>query len=409
MKYVIIGNSTAAIGAVEAIRSLGKGGESTIISDEKHHTYSRPLISCYLKGNTDLQRIKYRPDDFYKKNHCEFIGGVAAEKIDSAEKTVLLTDGKKIAYDKLLVATGSSPFVPPFEGLETVEKRFSFMKLDDALALEKAINRNTRVLIIGAGLIGLKCAEAIKDRAAKITVTDLSDKVLSSILDDDGAQIVKNHLESAGIEFILGDSAERFEGGRVFMKSGKTIEFDVLVTAVGVRPNIALVKAAGGETDKGIITDSRMQTSLPDVYAAGDCVESVDISDGKRKTVSVLPDAYLGGECAGINMAGGEKSFDNSIAMNSIGFFGLHIVTAGSYNGEVYTEKCGQAMKKLFYSNNRLNGFIIIGCIEKSGIYTSLIRNQTPLDTLDFDLVKKNPTLIAFERGERKAKLGGEV
>ena len=144
----------------------------------------RPLISYYLQGKTDEERMKYRPDDFYIKNKCEVLFGKTVTSIQKDSKSVELDDGTVVNYDKLLVATGSSPFVPPFEGLNTVENKFTFMSLDDAKALEKAITKESRVLIIGAGLIGLKCAEGISANVAKISVIDLSTRILSSILDE---------------------------------------------------------------------------------------------------------------------------------------------------------------------------------------------------------------------------------
>ena len=182
-RYVIIGNGTAAVGCIEGIRSVDKTGDVTVISGEKHHVYSRPLISYYLEGKTDLERMKYRPDGFYEENGCRVLSGVRAAAIDPANKTVVLDNGGSVEYDALCVATGSRPFVPPFAGLDTVENKFSFMTLDDALALESALAPDCRVLIVGAGLIGLKCAEGIFDRVGSVTVCDLADRVLSSILD----------------------------------------------------------------------------------------------------------------------------------------------------------------------------------------------------------------------------------
>ena len=409
MNYLIIGNSAAAVGTVEGIRSVDAQSKITIVSDEKYHTYSRPLISYYLEGKVDLQKMKYRPDDFYEKNDVELITGIKAEKINVEKKSVLLSDGRDLLYDKLCVCTGSSPFLPAFKGIEMVSPHFSFMTLDDALSLEKALTPNSRVFIIGAGLIGLKCAEGISARCRSVTVTDLSDRVLSSVLDEKASELVAAHLEKSGIKLLLGNSVSEFSGNTAIMKNGETVDFDILVTAVGVRANTALIKDAGGETGRGITVNTQMKTSLPDIYAAGDCCEEYDISADNIKLISILPDAYLGGETAGINMAGGKKAFTDSIPMNSIGFFGLHIMTAGAYTGEIYKAEENRNLKELFFSDNRLNGFILVGDTDKAGIYTSLIRNQTPLSSIDFELVKQDPTLIAFERDERKTKLGGEV
>lgn len=177
-RYVIIGNGVAATGCIEGIRSVDTDGKITVVSEEEHPVYCRPLISYYLEGKTDLERMNYRPADFYEKNGCNVLYGKKATKIDNDAKLVLLDDGSRLPFDSVCIATGSSPFVPPFGGLDTVEKKFSFMTLDDTLALEGAIDKDSRVLIIGAGLIGLKCAEGIHGRVKSITVCDLADRIL---------------------------------------------------------------------------------------------------------------------------------------------------------------------------------------------------------------------------------------
>jgi NAD(P)H-nitrite reductase large subunit len=408
MKYVIIGNSAAGVGAVEGIRQIDKQGEITIITDEKHHTYSRPLISYHLLGVADEEKMKYRPDNFYKENNCVLLNDVSAVEINIKTKQVILANGKTVPYDKLLVATGSSAFIPPFEGIDSVKKQFTFMGLDEAQRLGKTIDENTRALIIGAGLIGLKCAEGIFAKVSRITVIDLAPRILSSILDENGAKMVQTHIERKGINFKLSAGVKRFEGKTALLENGEKIEFDVLVLAVGVRPNTSLLKGIVN-IDKGIVIDSKSQTSASDIYAAGDCTQTLDISSGQSKIMALLPNAYMQGECAGVNMAGGEKIFDNAIPMNAIGFFGLHIITAGNYSGEEYYKMENGRYKRLFYKDNKLNGFIMIGDVEKAGIYTSLIRERTPLDTIDFALVCEKPGLMAFTKEDRLVKLGGET
>lgn len=432
MKYVIIGNSAAGIGAVEGIRQIDKQGEITIISDEKHHTYSRPLISYLLLGKTTREGMKYRNDDFYSRMGCRTLFGIKATEIKADAKQVLLDDGSIIAYDRLLVATGSSPFVPPFKGLDTVPEWFTFMNIDDAIGIGKiigigaaidedtaigidsaqgkgeayAISNKKRVLIVGAGLIGLKCAEGISKKVGSITVVDLAPRILSSILDEEGAGLIQDHLENNGITFRLSTGINCFDKNKAVLDSGEEIEFDILVIAAGVRPNTQLLKGIA-DIDRGIVINERSETSAKDIYSAGDCTQAMDVSSGQTKIMALLPSAYMQGECAGINMAGGEKCFDKAIPMNAIGLFGRHIITAGNYSGLVYAENDNSTYKRLFYDNNRLNGYILIGNVEKAGIYTSLIRERTPLDCIDFALICEKPGLMAFTREERKQKLGG--
>lgn len=408
-KYVIIGNGAAAVGAIEGIRSEDNNGEITVISREPCHVYARPLISYLLEGKTDLKRMLYRPEDFYEKNNVKVLYGETAAKIDAKKKKVVLESGTEIPYDRVLNATGSNPFVPPIDGLDGVKRAHSFMTLSDALELEKDLSAESRVFIIGAGLIGLKCAEGILERVKSVTVCDLAPRVLSSILDDQCAALMQDCLEKHGVKFLLGDTVEKFEGSRAVMKSGACVDFDVLVTAVGVRPGVSLVKDAGGQIGRGIIVDEKMSTSLKDVYAAGDCTESYDITSGTNKVMAIMPLAYMQGHCAGVNMAGGDEKIDNALPINSIGFFGLHCMTAGSYTGECYEKKGEGTIKRLYVDGGLLKGFIIIGDNDRAGIYTSLIRNKTPLSEIDFDRIKENPALAPFGRSYRQKKLGEAV
>lgn len=408
-RYVIIGNGTAAVGCIEGIRSVDTQSPVTVISEEKHPVYCRPLISYFLEGKTDTKRMNYRGGDFYEKMGCEVLYGEKATKIDSKAKKVILESGSEIPYTDLCVAAGSSPFVPPFAGLEKVGRKFSFMTLDDALALDAAVSESSRVLIVGAGLIGLKCAEGLAGRVASITVCDLADRVMSSVLDAECAAVMQKRLEENGISFMLGDTAERFEENEAVMKSGKTVPFDILVLAVGVRANTALVKDIGGEVNRGIVVNDRMETGVDGVFAAGDCTEGNDISCGTKRVLAILPNAYMQGHTAGVNMAGGGEVFDKAIPMNSVGFFGLHAMTAGSYDGEMYEEKGEGKLKRLFIRDGRLVGFMLIGETERAGIYTSLIREQTPLGTVDFEMLKKIATSFAFSPEIRRKKFGGVV
>ena len=336
-RYVIIGNGVAAAGCIEGIRSVDRSSEITVISEEKHAVYCRPLISYYLEGKTDLQRMQYRSGDFYEKNGCQVLYGQKAVRILPETKKAEVSDGTLLPYDELLIAAGSSPFVPRFEGLDTVPKKYSFMTIDDTLALEQALTEKSRVLIVGAGLIGLKCAEGILERVGSVSVCDLADRVLSSILDSECAAMMQKHLEAKGMRFYLSDSVARFEGNTAHMQSGADVEFDVLVLAVGVRANSGLLRDCGGDVNRGILVDERMQSSIPGIYAAGDCAEGPDISIGGKRVLAILPNAYMQGHTAGVNMAGGSERFDKGIPMNSIGFF---TVAGMASNGSVNKPKC---------------------------------------------------------------------
>ena len=413
-QYVIIGNGVAATGCVEGIRSADSEGKITVISGENRPVYCRPLISYYLEGKATPEKMNYRSPDFAEKMSCDVLYGKQAVQLQKDTKTVVLDDGTVLPYDAVCIATGSVPFVPPFAGLDTVEKQFSFMTMDDALALDAAVTKDSRVLIVGAGLIGLKCAEGLHGRVASITVCDLADRVLSSILDTQSAAVMQQHLEENGIHLLLGDTVSQFERNTAKMRSGVQVEFDVLVLAVGVKANTALARQAGAEVNRGILVNEKMETTVPGIYAAGDCTEGMDASLGQHRVLAILPNAYLQGRCAGINMAGGNAVHDRAIPMNSLGLLGLHAMTAGTAfseadGGSIVEEKTEAGWKRFFVKDGLLTGFMLLGDVDRAGIYTALIREKTPLDSIDFAVLKKSPTLAAMPKENRRKKLGGVV
>lgn len=409
MRYVIIGGSAAAIGCIEGIRSVDKTGEIILITGETEWNYSRPLISYLLEGKTTRDKMWCRPDSFFTRNGVTVKAGVLATALDAGDRTVRLSTGERLAYDRLLAATGSRPFVPPIPGLETVERTFCFQTLSDVSALAEALRPESRVLILGAGLTGVKCAEGIRGLCAQIAIADLAPRVLPAVLDDTAAAMVQARMEEKGVRFYLNDSAAAFRGNTARLQSGTELEFDVLVTAVGVRPNTQLVADAGGAVDRGILVDGRCATTLPDVYAAGDCAQGYDAVSGEKRMLPLWPNAMLQGETAGINMAGGRADYTQGIALNASGVFGLHMITAGSYEGESFTVQRDGSYKRLVTADGVLKGVIMVGDVSRAGIYTDLIRKKKPLSEIDFDLIRESPQLMAFSQKDRRVQLGGEV
>ena len=410
MRYVIIGGSAAAVGCIEGIRAVDKAGEITLVSREPYPFYGRPLISYLLEGKTTQDKLlAYRPADYEERMGVRALRGVSAVAVDSKKKTVLLEDGRTLPYDRLLLATGSNPFVPKMEGLDTVENRTSFMTLDDALSLRAMLGegRDKRVLIVGAGLIGLKCAEGILSLAASIDVVDLAPRILPTTLPEEPAAIVQRQIERAGVRFHLNDSVARFEPGLAHLQSGGEVPFDVLVLCVGVRANTALAQSAGCAVERGIVVDDHMRTSVQGIYAAGDCTVQTDPDTGRLRPLAIWPNASMQGETAGRNMAGACEAFDKGIPMNATGFMGLHSISAGVYEGEQLLTHTADTYKLLCVKDDRLVGFILLGNIDRAGIYTALVRERTPLSSIDFDLIRDTPQLMAFSATERAKKLGG--
>lgn len=408
-QYVIIGNGVASVGCIEGIRSKDSKSKIIVISKEPYKAYCRPLISYYLEGKTTLEKMDYRPEDFYERMNCDVRVNQTVKSIDEKKKEVILENGEVISYDSLCIATGSKPFIPPMEGLENVSRKFTFMTLEDTLELEKELTSEANVLIIGAGLIGLKCAEGILKRVKSVTVCDLSNRILSSILDEETASLMQTHLEKNGISFMLENSVASFGENHATMKNGEEVDFDIVVLAVGVQANTKLIQQIGGKINRGILVDKQMKTSVKDMYAAGDCTEGKDISLGEKRVLALLPNAYMQGHTAGVSMALGKEVFDKAIPMNSIGFFGLHIMTAGTYVGDVFETKTETMVRKLFVKDGVLKGFLLMGETNQAGILTALIREKTPLASIDFELLKQKTTTAIFSSDARVRKFGGVV
>ncbi|MDR3243574.1 MAG: FAD-dependent oxidoreductase [Elusimicrobiota bacterium] len=418
MKYLIIGNCAAGSSAAEAIRKNDKSGTITILSNEDSPAYGRPLISYFLSGKVKAENMVYRDEDFYKSRKISVFLNSQAEKINIKEKTVKTVSGKKFDYDKLLIATGSIPFVPPIKDLNNQKNVFSFLTYDDAKKIKEAVREDSKVIIAGAGLIGLKAAEGLFGKVRKITVIDLADRVMASVLDKPAADIIQNHIERNEIDFILNASISAVEGeqkvGKVILSDGQTLECDILIIAVGVRPNIRLAKEAGIKTNKAIIVDNYMRTSAKNVYAAGDCVESLDLISNENKILALWPNATNQGEIAGFNMAGDKQEAPIVFAMNSISFLGLQLISAGIICNTDYNYAFSDSissenkLRRLNISDDRLIGFVLINDFQRAGIYTDLINNKTKLSELEYDIKSKDIGFNIYPTNIRKDKILGK-
>lgn len=414
MDYVIIGNSVAAVGCIEGLRKCDKKGRITVIADEPHHVYSRPLISYYLAGKVSPDNMVYRKKDFYEKLAVETKFGKKAVAVDPSSKTVTLDSGETVKYDKLLIATGSSPFVPPTEGLKDQDNFFTFLKYDDALGIEKWISKTANVVVVGAGLIGLKAAEGIAPVAGSVHVVEMAPRVLPMILDDAAAAPIQKRIEENGVVFHLGMTVAKVVGEthieRVVLKDGTELPCDVLVMGVGVRPNVAEAKAAGVDVNRGIVVDGSMRTNVADIWAAGDVTEGVDTVTGERKIMALWPNAYAQGRAAGYDMAGKTDDFTGVFPMNAVGFFGLSVITAGVQGGEgtellaKYDEKTG-ASKRFFVRDDKLVGMILVGDVDRAGIYTYLLSERIPLSSLEGKLTDDGFGLMTLGYDRMKQRI----
>lgn len=408
MKYVLIGGSIACLGAILGIKSVDENAEITVFCGEKTPLYSRPLISYYLEGKTKEENLAFRGSDFYCKNSVDALS-YKVTKINVSDKTVTAENGEVFPYDKLFVGTGSYPFVPPMQGLEKVKNKTCFYTLEDAKRLQSSLSPSAEILIVGAGLIGLKCAEGCYPTAKNITIVDMQTRVLPNATTPEVGKILADKLTEKGIVLKLGASVSSFEQNEATLTTGEKIRFDTVVLAIGVRPEVEPLASAGAKINRGIIVDEYMQTSLPDVYCAGDCAEGYDAVSGGKRLLQLFPSAYNGGYAAGRNMAGEKEPFLTDIALNSTSLFGLKFTSCGSYDGEKIETITENGYKALFIKDGFLVGYILVGDVNRAGIYTRLISHRVPLAEIDEKTMLDSPALIAYDAETRRKFLAEEA
>ncbi len=418
-QYLIIGGSAAGLSTAETLRHTDPTAAITILTAEDYLPYSRPSISYYLKSKVGEEDMFLRPDEYYEQQSIKIVTGTRVASLDTEKKVAVTESGEEYPYDKLCLATGSHPFVPPMEGVTGNDNVVTFLDFASAKVLKQKASKEQNAVVIGAGLIGMKAAEGLVKLCKSVTVVELAPRVLPSILDDASAVMVKQHLEEHGITIRLEDTvvsaaSENNIINAVTLKSGETIPCDLLVLAVGVRPETALAEGAGLACNRGItVNPETMQTSNPDIYAAGDCVVSVDMLDHKPKILALWPNAVQQGKVAALQMCGKDDTLSENFSVNAIDFFGLRICTCGLIHaeGEPYSQEVkvsGNVYKRLITEGDKLVGFVLINCIENAGIYTSLIRKGTPLSTLQGDLMEQ-PTMLLYPEDERTSLLTGGV
>lgn len=400
MKYVIVGNSAGGIGAVEGIRKIDPEGSMLLISDESYHTYSRPLISYYLAGKVQSNKMYYRDWDFYEKMKVNLRLGKKVESVLPDKKTILLSSGEQINYEKLILATGGKPIIPEIPG-SNLQGVFSFLKWDDVKGIESYLRKNSKVVIIGAGLIGLKAAEGLAGLKAEVKVVELANRVLSAILDEQAAEMVQGDLEEKGISFYLNNTVKEIKGidqvSQVILQDGTEIDCDAVIIAIGVFPNKDLAVQAGLNVNRGIVVDEYMNTSNPDIYAAGDVSEGYDTLYNQNRVLPILPNAYKQGYSAGQNMAGAGEQYKGGFAMNAIGFFGLPMITAGIIKSEgsefeemITADSKKKSYRKIVLRDGKLVGFIALNEVDRAGILTGLMEKGVDVEPFKDKLLNKD-------------------
>jgi NAD(P)H-nitrite reductase large subunit len=418
-RYLIIGNSTAALAALSVIREEDATGSLAVVSDQRHHLYSPPLLTYVLAGKIPEERMYLRPRDFYRSLNVDTFLGQEAVGLNPTEHEVTLADGATLGYERLLLAVGGTPIVPDLPGAD-LEGIYSFTRYDDLAHVREYIERHgvKQVVIVGGGMIGVKVAEATSALGLETTLVELQDRILSLALDETGSQLARRALEQHSVRVITGTAVTSLGGneGRVqsvTLDSGSRLPAQLVIMAVGVRPNTKLAQQAGLSVNRGILIDEFCRTSDPDIYAAGDVTEPYDALLGERRPVAIWPAAHIQGETSGRNMAGGEASTEGTITMNSIQVCGLPTISVGLINPPQgaetleYLSPDGHSYRRLFVRDDKLVGAVFVGEIERAGIITGLIRRGINVASFREKLIQRDLGLLSLPKLYRKHMVQG--
>lgn len=378
MKYVIIGNGIAAAGAVEGIRSRDRNGAIAVIDGEQRGSYSRPLITYYLAGKRKAEQMRYRSPAFFHQHGVTVIPDRAV-KIDNQARQVILQSGQVVEYDRLLLATGASPIIPEIPGIALGDWVKTLYTWQDAEQLDLLVTPGHKAVVMGSGLIGLKAAEALCQRGMKVTVVEKQSQILPRLLSRTSADLVSNHLQDRGMEIITGQEVTRInEYHQVELDNDRRIEAQLVIVAIGTKPNLSLAAACGLAVDRGILVDSYLRTSDTTIYAAGDVIETTDILTGFPSVMALLPLAHQEGLIAGQNMAGAACSYPGGLFINSVNLLGMNIITAGSPQipGQTWLWQQREQYLELVTECGRLVRYIALNMPQITGPLTSLIEQQ---------------------------------
>ncbi|MFN4227365.1 MAG: NAD(P)/FAD-dependent oxidoreductase [Candidatus Ratteibacteria bacterium] len=421
-RYIIVGNSIAGISCVEGIREIDKNGEIFVFTDETYFNYSKPLISYYLSGRLKENELNFKDESFYKKNKINLFLNTKCKNIDLKRKILLTTSGE-FDFDFIFLGTGGKPIIPNIEGIESVKKGiFTFTKLKDAKGLKKYIKEKEikEVVILGGGLIGLKCAEGLLGKNLSLVIIELSDRLLPNTFDYFASEIIENKLKEKNCEIIKKNTIDKIickDGilNELILKDGKKIKTDILIIAIGVYPNTELIEGTDIEKNKGIIVDKFMRTNFHFVFAGGDVCETEEFG-GEKSVIPIWPRAARQGKIAGINMANGNEMYEGMFIMNSVEFLDTPTISFGITNPK--NEKDYEILKKfdpkkktykkILIKENKIIGGVFLGDIERAGIITGLIKNKIDVSTFKNHLLDDKFGLLILPESYRKHIVKGE-
>lgn len=390
MNIIIIGNSAAGLSALQNFRKLDKTSKVTMISKEGINPYSRVLIPYVLRGKLSYDKMTIRDENFYNLYNTECIEGEVC-KIDSENKEVILTDGQKYSYDKILVASGSYAVKPPIPGIND-EGICNMWTKSDADKLLPCFDKFKKIVVIGSGFVALQAAWAARFRGLDVTVIELMDRIMPSVLDEQGAKILTDKIFESGVKLhtsTVTEKIEKLEDGtyRVHLKDKECVEADFIIVGTGVRPNTEFLEGSGVEVGRGIPVNEYMETNVKDIYAAGDVAAGPTTFGDEHLIHALWPTAIEMGKVAAYNMAGKVYPYEGSLNMNVTQMYDVTVASMGYFNekdiDDAYYINHGNDYLKVCYKNGIIVGACLVGSSESVSLFGKLrplIRKRNPIE-----------------------------
>jgi phenylglyoxylate dehydrogenase epsilon subunit len=375
------------------IRMNDDVGSLTMVTIEDLLPYSPTVLPYIISGKVSAPQIYLRDAEYFGSQRIDFMKGKAATRVDPDRQEVMLSDGGRIRYEKLLVASGAEPTIPRVENLDQVP----FLKLrtmSDALRHLDVISRAQSAIVVGAGLVGMHAAENFVHRGMHVDVLEKDSRIMPIYFDEECSAIIQKVFESHGVNFYLADHAVRvaYEGEEFIarLSSGKVLKGGMLLVCTGMKPRTEFLSGSGVKVDEGVLVDRKMRTSVDHIWAAGDVAQAEDFFGPSKVLNAILPDAVLQGKIAGADMSGGRLDSDyvGGISMNTFNFFGNRAFSIGvnhSENGEKYriektVSPSANVYQKMVFQGNVLVGMTAINSNLDPGIIVNLIKGRAGLE-----------------------------
>ena len=385
--YAIIGGGAAGLNAAKAIRERDKTGSIYMLSNEAYPAYNRPMLTKSLVAGLDAEQIAVQEASWYEENNVCLLLGKNVVSIDTEKKEIHTDDGAKFKYTKLIYALGSECFIPPIQGADQPEV-IAIRRLSDTQKVTELLPQTKEAVVIGGGVLGLEAAWELKKARCKVTVLELAPRLMGRQLDEGAGEMIKAVSEAQGITIHTGVQIEAIEGDGhvtgVRLGDGRVFPAQLVIVSCGVRANVAVAKAAGIETDRAVVVNSRMETSAADVYACGDCAQYQGIN------YAIWPQAVEEGKTAGANAAGETLEYTGVPA--ALTFHGMNtalfaIGDNGSHPDLVYRtvefkDMARKQYEKYYFRNNRLCGAILIGDVSRMGEMTEAVEKRASFGEL---------------------------